>query len=184
MKVFVWVVCLVVSAVQVRASVTIFFEEIGGNVVATTSGSFLVPTDSPLSSGSGTSFMAIGDQFYNLNGSYNEWFASSMSSTLINQNATSASGDTFGFGEIISLFLPAGLTPGTSYTPNTTWTWDSMSLSDIGLGALTTTPEEVFAGPGSVDTISIAKAVPEPSTVLLLTGGLAGLAALRRKRKR
>ncbi len=59
-----------------------------------------------------------------------------------------------------------------------TMTWNGVSLNDIGLGSLTTSPKVVYQNNGTISFVT----VPEPSSsLLLLIGGV--LSTIKRSRK-
>ncbi len=174
---------------QANAAIVIRFKETDGNVVATTTGSFQVPSIPYTSTTSSTFSAANSFQFYYVHGNHGLWIGGTPVASDLSISPTTAEGDTFGYS-VATLLLPSGLTHGSTYTPNTTWTWSGQTLADIGLGHLTKTPVLVFTGPASsgFDTISIAtislSSVPEPTTTALFIGGVAAaFTALRRRRK-
>lgn len=175
-------ITIVSLAGRTNAAIIIQFEETAGNVVAKTTGSFQVPSSPPDDSNSDTSFSASTNRFYYVNGNFDYWHSGSVFVSGVSVEPTSAEGDTLGYNYAggQTLFLPSGLTPESTYTPDTTWTWSGQTLSGIGLNYLTTTPFQVYEFGG--DTISFA-AVPEPTTTALFIGGAAAaFAGLRRKK--
>ncbi len=163
-----------------KAAVIILFEEIGGNVVATTTGSFQVPLTAPDGSGNAVTTASGSILLLLANGDYDYWGGGSFTpSGLVSLTPLAVAGSvTFGYQESL-LFLPSGLTGGESFFPDTAWTWEGQTLASAGLSYLTTTPFQVYERGGQ--TISFAL-VPEPTTTALFIGGVA-FAALRRRRK-
>jgi hypothetical protein len=184
---------LALTAISAQAAVILQFEESGGNVTATLTGTIDLTglTRHSDNDSSGPWVLGNGSSLYILNdGSVgpHDRYASAGAATASGLSATPDSlsgGEPFGFGG--SAFFSDGGTPlnDPAYAPSGTFTWNGTTLAGIGLSALTTTPTTVWtiteAG-GSGDTIQFALApVPEPSTTALL--GLGGLALILRRRK-
>jgi len=162
-----------------EAAVIINFEELGGGVIATTSGSIVVP-NTFANNFSGTVNATDPDTFLYATGSVDRYTGGTNPSVGPTIQANTASGSTFGF-DVSSFYVAASTPVGSSYTPNTTWTWTSADLASIGLGSLDSTPTLAFTT-SEGDTISFtATTVPEPSSAFLLGLGALGLVS-RRKR--
>jgi hypothetical protein len=180
---------LALTATSAQAAVILQFEESGGNVTATLTGTIdLTGLTRHGNDDSGfTGSLGNGSSLYVLKGAPapHDRYANAGTATASGLTATpdSLSGGSFGYAG--SAFFPDGPTPlnDPAYAPSGTFTWTGKTLADIGLDALTTTPTTVWtiteAG-GSGDTIQFAL-VPEPSTTALL--GLGGLALILRRRK-
>ena len=170
----------VCSSANAGAAVIITFQESGNNVVASTSGSFFVPpTGGTLvnqTQTAGNTFLLIG-----LTGTVQVYFNSGISyASGLSAQPNFHTGTSFAYS--VSSFTVPTSAVGTYYSPTTTWTWTNQSISSIGLGALTSTPSLVFQGAG--DTISFARAVPEPSTYAAFAGlAVLGGAIILRRRK-
>lgn len=146
---------------RAQAAVIIQFEEVGGNVVATTTGTFQVPVVEWAVSGSGAG-LAFGnsDSLLYIGATFGSWpDTGTTTPSGLSVGPDFGSGDTFGyfFG---SIYLPPDIILGSIFTPNTMWTWTGQTLASIGLGSLTGTPVPVFE---YGDTIYFAT-VPEPAT--------------------
>jgi len=171
-----------------NAAVVICFEQVGNNVIASTSGSFTVPDASDQVTGLSYSRNQIssGPDRFGYTGSptglFNDVYQNGFHTTSglnFNPDPNSATGDTFYYSQN-NVAVSRSAAAGSIYTPNTTWTWNNNTLAGIGLGSLTTAEEVVYTSAGG-DTISFVSKVPEPSSTLLL--GLGGLGLiLRRKR--
>jgi hypothetical protein len=182
---------LVLTATSAQAAVILEFEESGGNVTATLTGTIDLTglTRHSDNDSSGPWVLGNGSNLYVLNqgsvGPHDRYaFAGTATASGLTATPDSLSGlEPFGFGG--AAFFSDGGTPlnDPAYAPSGTFTWNGTTLAGIGLSALTTTPTTVWtiteAG-GSGDTIQFAL-VPEPSTTALL--GLGGLALILRRRK-
>ncbi len=168
-----------------NANVVVEFEEVGGDVIARTTGSFLVPSVAPNSVDSSDDWLSATYALYSINGSYATWSGGDFVLSGLEEHFSFGvdSGDTFGYSDVM-FFLPSGLTSGSYFTPNTTWKWEGTTLANLGLGYLTTTPTLVYTASEAAggDTISFAVAIPEPATTSLLIG--VGFLALARFRHR
>ncbi len=166
-----------------NAGVIILFEEVGGDVVATTTGSVQVPsTERESWSPTGGGFYGDTSGLY-LYGPVDVWRSGFTAESGLSLSPTSAEGDTFGYydGE---LGLSAGLELGSFYSPNTTWTWSGETLESIGLGYLTADPFQVYDRDGQTIAFAFGSPVPEPAVVSLLMGaGALAFACVRRRSK-
>lgn len=77
------------------------------------------------------------------------------------------------------IFADANIVSGSIISPIGTFVWEERSLSDIGLGSLTT--QTVWTANTGGDYIQFVKAVPEPSVVLL---GIIGFLSVVARRSR
>ena len=166
------------------AAVIVQFQESGGNVIGTATGTFKVPLIAPIGTSSSTNFAGGFNFLYNYGGTLDS-FSGGVWSLLgsgfaLNQAPTSASGDTFGYNVGV-VYLESGLSPGSTFSPSTTWTWSGQTLSSIGLGSLGATPTKVYTAPSDGDTISFA-AIPEPSSSSFLLGTATLLLVANRRR--
>lgn len=162
-----------------NAALLITFEEVGGDVIATTSGSLVVPA-SPDVNFSGN-FLVGGDNSLSyLTGNFNLYYGGTFGGMSISLTPSSGSGSTFGI-EASAIYLDSTAAVGSSYTPATTWTWSGQTLSSIGLSSLTSSPTTVYTAKNG-STVSIAS-IPEPSSTLLLGFGAGSFLVLRRRRK-
>jgi hypothetical protein len=167
---------------QVNAAVIIEFQEIEGNVVAYTTGTFTTPT-----------IYAV-DYYYGsvLAGGYNTlqntyppsaiWAGGFSLSTGLSVNPTFASGDSFGyFSQWV--FAPAAYGAGGTFAPSASYTWVGQTLTSIGLGSLTEDPVLVYTrGIDGGDMIYFAKAIPEPTSSILVLVSIAFTVFAHRKR--
>jgi len=168
------------SVGNASAAIIVQFEEIGGNVVATTTGSLLVPSAYEGGAYPGTTRGGGETKLWNFpEGSFAlYWGGGSATSSGLAEGPTEAIGDTFGYADD-TLYLDLEVELGGTYAPKTTWTWSGNTLTNLNLGYLTTTPFQVYERDGQ--TISFAL-VPEPFTIAYLIGAVA-FAALRRTRR-
>ena len=167
---------------EADGAITITFEETGGDVIASTSGSVVVPSTT-LVNFSGTFLVGTANRLSWLDGNIDRYSGGSFGGLTLSLVPTSGSGDAFGIeDEFIYFEAPVGV--GTTYTPTTTWTWTGQTLSSIGLGSLSTSPTLVYtADNGETVSIVAASAVPEPSSALLFGLGALGFATHRRRTK-
>lgn len=164
-----------------KAGVIIFFEEVGGSVVATTSGSIQVPSVEPDStSPSGSGFYGDILGLY-LTGPVDVWRDGTFVESGLILPPNSAEGDTFGYyGD--ELDFASGVELGSTYTPDTTWTWSGETLESIGLGYLSGTPFQVYERDGQTISFAVAAPIPEPSVIALLMGaGVLAFVGVRRR---
>ena len=164
-----------------ESAVLITFDEVGNDVVATTSGTFIVPpivdrtfTEFQTTSGSATGFAWF-------DGTFNRYGGGSATETTLLFAADTASGSVFGYGGSQFFFAPESQPQGSVYTPITTWTWNSTNIDALFAGGLNTTALIVFEASNG-ETISFVNAVPEPSSLHLATFFLIVAGAYYRKR--
>lgn len=178
-----------------KAVITVMFEETGGNVVATISGSMdLIGLTRNLddylgSRGSGvantTRLLQIGNT--DDGGTGDRYAGGEVVDSPISMTFSSyIVSEAFGYADG-TLWVP-GATPlnATDYTPaaGMSMTWAGSSLADIGLDGLSPTPLTVWNNPntsGDAGAIQFVGPVPEPSSSLLL--GLAGLGLISRRKR-
>lgn len=162
----------------VKADILITFNEVAGDVVASTSGTIQVPS---------TPTFFFGGPF--LNGAPNQlsWLSSNVNrygggvnaGFSLNSTPTTGSGDFFGIEDSF-IFFNNSLPLNSFHSPNTTWTWDSTDLTTIGLGALSQTPTLVYTASNG-ETVSFVSAIPEPSSFAFM--GIGFLAYCMRRQK-
>lgn len=181
----------VVNLTPLHAGVIFAFDQVGTDVVATTSGTIasgwggINPafTQTYTSDRGVLAFDSIraevngGKRYYNIAGGWTK--NNNMSGVLTNTSGV-VTGDAFGYAGSQSLILPAAVNVGDAFTPNTTITWANETFASLKLDtALSTTPLVLFTLDNS-ETISAVltsgpTAVPEPSSfvVMLLVGAVA-----------
>ncbi|MEM1228184.1 MAG: hypothetical protein AAGJ40_21040 [Planctomycetota bacterium] len=149
-----------------EGSFVITFDEVGGDVVASTSGSFEIPAtfvDSVAVSGIATGVSSVLGFYGDSPVAVDRYSLDANFPLNIAPPPSSASGDVFGI-EGNLLFVPFALNPGDIYAPVTSWTWNSTTLDAIGLGSLTGSPEPAAAAAGLAFVfVAEAVAIPEPS---------------------
>lgn len=168
-------------AVGANAAIVITFEETGGNVIATTSGSILLPPVIDFNF-SHSSYVANGSDkrlTYLRTGTANVYTDGVHGAMPLTTRPTSGSGATFGI-EFGQMYTDSAVSSGSMYSPVTTWIWNSHTLASIGLGSLTSSPTVVYTSSNN-QTVSIA-AIPEPSISLLF--GISALALASRRRSK
>lgn len=169
------------TCASAKAGVIVTFQEIAGNVIATTSGSIELPPTAELNF-SGDFLGGAPDRLYWLSGNTSRFDGGTFASTSLITPPTTGSGSSFGFGGPY-IYFDESVPLGSVYSPLTTWTWDSADLASIGLGSLSQTPAVVYTS-STGGTVSFATtAVPEPASFLMVAG-FGGLAMLRRRRTR
>jgi len=158
-KYYVTALALVGSAISLtplRAGVLFTFEEVGDDVVATTSGSVGTGWSSPVSAtsvGAGNSFLtarsisgrstAGGGRYYGGPGLFT--LNNELSGVSGSIQSGSATGDFFGYNGDNNLFAPAGVNEGEAFSPDTTITWANETFASLGLDtSLTETPLVLF----------------------------------------
>ena len=161
-----------------QAAVIWNFAQVGNDVVATPTGSIIVPSvDSFLINAtfvSGSSLVLI-----NQDGDVALRFGGTSTSTSLNADPTTGSGDNFGH-DGNTLGTPVSAADGSTFAPNATLTWENTTIAGIGLGSLSASPLLAHTTSNG-ETISYALSVPEPSSALLVSLGLfAGLSCRRR----
>jgi hypothetical protein len=166
-----------------RAGVIILFEEVNGDVVATTTGSIQVPADAR------DAFSPTGSGFYGdtlglyLSGAVDVWRGGSFVESGLSLAPTSAEGDTFGYYDD-ELDLAPELAAESFYSPHTTWIWEGQTLESIGLDYLTSVPFLVYDRDGQTISFAVESSIPEPAVVSLLMGaGVLAFACVRRRSK-
>jgi len=188
----------VVSIAPLHAGVLFTFDQVGSDVVATTSGTIASGwsrnffAQNSTSDGSVLAYDGIrgtrtgGIQYFSTGGfwTFNEMLTRDVSPTT----SGVSSGDTFGYAGSDNFFVPAGTNVGDAITPVTTITWSNATYESLGLDTgLSTTPLVLFTLDNS-ETISAVRGelVPEPASIAFMaTGGLAaGVVAVARRRRR
>ncbi|MDB4618157.1 PEP-CTERM sorting domain-containing protein [Akkermansiaceae bacterium] len=165
-------------AVEANAAILITFKEVGGDVIATTSGSIVVPNTQSLNS-SGTFLAGSPNRLSHLSGNIDRYSGGTFSGDLaISKIPSSGSGTTFGIEDSL-IYFDASAVPGSTYTPTTTWTWSGETISSIGLDPSVSLPLTVYTASNG-ETVSII--APEPSSALLSGLGALGLAVIRRRK--
>ncbi|MBW8780905.1 MAG: hypothetical protein JF599_03320 [Verrucomicrobia bacterium] len=173
-------------AVSARAAVTINIQQVGSDVVATSSGSLnLSGLGLVTANGStGANFMSVANGYISLGtpGSSTVYSGFSTSGSLGSGGFTSASSSS---GDITApdkadgyLFLPHNYVTGASLA--STATWLSTNFTTLGLtdGASLT-----YTWSGDAITVNVVSAIPEPATVAFLSGSSALLlVAIYRRR--
>lgn len=186
--------CLLASAAAVflasagtsKAAVTFTFTQVGNNVVATTSGSMQTPTSTPTSTNLGFSIESVvGNQFLRWTQSPQNFSyyggVGTPSAIGITVGPNSSTGDAFGY-QNSTLYTPTINAPGlTTFTPNTTMTWNSTTISAIFGGNIPVIPREIFTGNYGTDNNIFIVAVPEPGVTLLSLAALPLLFGRRRR---
>ncbi|MGA0899872.1 MAG: PEP-CTERM sorting domain-containing protein [Luteolibacter sp.] len=181
--------CLFLSGTAAKAAVTITFEQVGADVVATTSGSISAgwsTNGNQLSSTGGTAILSniavraqTGGSRWTATDDFWTYTATSAPTSFIGGTAT---GDTFGYSSGNNFYTPTGVAEGEAFTPNTTMTWTGQTLDSLFGNNPPYTPTVVFTL-DNADTISIV-AVPEPSTIALVSGVMViGLVMIRRRNR-
>ena len=186
----------IVSLTPLHAGVLFTFEEVGSDVVATTSGSIAEGWSSeqsgPSTQGSNQGLVGSSSIRGLLTGD-NRLISEDARWTLNNTIAGfptligdgTPTGDNFGFSSDNNFYFPAGTSVGDAFTPTTTITWTGRTFASMGLDiGLSTTPLTLFTLDNG-STISGAL-IPEPSSYGFLLGavGLATAIFCRRRRAR
>jgi len=181
---------LTISAVPgiVKAGIIVDISEVGGDVVATGSGSInLTGLSGPVGNNLGA--IAIPDKggIGLGSGSQNRRTVSSLvgpaSFGTGSNTAGVGTGDAFGFFKALDrIYLPFSYSSGAPLSGTTTWT--GTTIAALGM----TPGTHVWTWGGGADSFTVnvqdTSAVPEPSTlIMLLTGGM-GLVAYRVRRKK
>lgn len=149
-----------------HAVVIIYFEQKGGDVIATTTGSIIVPNTYDLTF-SGNFAQANANSLLLTTSDTDRYRFGTSLGIGPTVNPSSTSGTSFGFDQD-ALFVPATTAARSFFTPDTQWTWFSTDLASIGLGALTSDPTTAYTTPFGEDVIRFA-VVPEPSSAMLLS---------------
>ena len=182
---------LMVSPHQARASVTLSFEQVGPDVVATYSGSWDSWTETLVLEN--VSYLFVQSRnFYSVGGGeVGLWRPANVvkdSETLWTNESTNAdsfSGDAFGF-ELYDLMLGGSLYAPPNYTAGENIA-GSMTFNSTDIVALGFTPGDSgsFSSPGGTINYTVG-AIPEPSSYGFLLGavGLATAVFCRRRRAR
>ncbi len=177
-------VAAVIASPKAQAAVTISIEQQGDDVVASYNGSW--DSFTRFTSTSSTSNYVDGNgNFQALQGPGDKDYMSTTPMQLtfgtwtdIFTNASSSSGDPFGFNLGGDYFAPLGYTAGQSLS-------GSLTFANTDLVTMGFTPDSVgvFSGAGNTVTFSVS-AVPEPATVSMLAVGCVavGLGFVRRRR--
>ena len=187
----------VVSVAPLHAGVLFTFDQVGSDVVATTSGTIASGwsrnffAQNSTSDGSVLAYDGIrgtrtgGIQYFSTGGfwTFNEMLTRDVSPTT----SGVSSGDTFGYAGSDNFFVPAGTNVGDAITPVTTITWSNATFESLGLDTGLSTTELVLFTLDNSETISAVRTgpVPEPTSIAFLaTGGLAtGVVAVVRRRR-
>jgi hypothetical protein len=194
----------VISLTPLHAGVLFTFEEVGDDVVATTSGSIaggwdtpdaLTPINTSNTTRTVLSFFSIRYEIENTTYFQGRWTEDNrlIGLSLPADLSGVGSGDAFGFSANSTFYAPAGTTVGDAVTPDTTITWAGETFASMGLDqALSTTPLVLFTLDNN-ETISAVlstggsggvSAIPEPSSLLGLAGLMTASTFLRRRRPR
>lgn len=178
--------------IDAGAAVTITFSQIGSDVVATTSGSIIVPSSPSVTRRHNESGIGI----FSMNSLSHAATGSTRSREFGNQASpnlgtffshglsspapTSSSGDTFGYRGR-TLFLPTNLSAGEEFFPNTTFVWAGQTLPDLHLAGLVNESTLVYIADNG-ETITFAfNAIPEPTSIALLGASAVGILFRRRR---
>ena len=174
-----------------EAVVLVTFSQSGNDVVATLSGSLLLPQDSDRNlddslgalDASGTTNSLY--YLFSSPATYDEYTNGQSFASGLSQTPNSFSGSV-GFGYAFEYILVEGSSsPGGTLSPTGTWTWNNTTLAAIGLGSLMSTPVIVHRMAfSSDDTIQFVSTVPEPSSSVLLGLGATALLFQRRRQGR
>jgi len=185
-----------------HASIIININQVGGDIVATGSGSInltgLTLNGDGWSTGQFAPYwgrVAIGSTFarFDIYGAISGPTAFSPYNVLV--NADLASGNFFGVdGSSNSLFLPFGYTSGTQLSGTSTWQNTSL-LNDLGINTGPSTYSWQWGSGANLDSFTVnfnsgggggggAVATPEPGTMMLLGSGVLtfGLSRFRRRK--
>ena len=164
-----------------QGAVLITFEEEGGNVVASTSGTFIIPTTYNgtfgINSSSSASFQGL---LWVRQGTERYCGGTFVNSGLVLANSVMGGFSTFGYIQE-HFYAPSSEAQGSVYSPVTTWTFDSTDIDSLFPSGLSTTPFVVYTASNG-ETISFVSAVPEPSSALLFVFGAAGACVWRRRK--
>lgn len=180
-----------------HAGVTFTFQEVGNDVVATTSGT--IASGWSINFGkfsTASSAYLVTDSIRGAEDGGLRWVSQNNHWTLNNTlNGVTGNfigvltGDAFGFANDGNLYTSAGINEGDAITPNTTITWWNHTFTSLGLDtSLSTTPLVLFTLDNG-ETISAARAsggaaVPEPSSLALLGCGGVVVSCVRRWRSK
>jgi len=185
--------CTLVSSPlhAVGTGVLFTFSEVGGNVVAQTSGTIdsgwtvNFPTGSVGTDRGVLAFDELkaektgGEIFYNTT----DWQSDTMGGVSTNTSGV-VTGDAFGYGGVDMLIAPDGTTVGDAFTPVTTITWEDETFASMGLDtALSSSPKVLFTlnNGSTISAVLNASAVPGAGLAGLATVGLAGVSRRRRR---
>jgi len=180
-----------------HAGVLFTFQEVGSDVVATTSGSIGTGWSSPVDSteiGSGNSFLSATSIIGRSTAGGMRYYGGPSLFTLNNElsgvptspiQSGIATGDFFGYGSSANLYTPAGVNEGESFSPDTTITWANETFASLGLDTSLTETPLVLLTLNNNDTISANLAVvPEPTSAGLMASGVAAAGCFFWNRRR
>lgn len=170
---------------KAEAAITVTFSYDGTNTIGVVSGSITLPqmiTNNDDSNAGPTFIGGYGALYVHVTGvpSYDIYFGGTRGASFMIAAADQWSGTgSFGFSHD-ALYTAFNATPGGTYSPSGTFTWNNKTLAQAGVGGFTT-PVVVYTSSNGEE-IRFLTNVPEPAVSGLLAGG-ATLAALGIRRR-